>query len=83
MSYRSSEESQAKPKKRESGVIIIFNRIDALLVTWFYSWERINEAVKHETSTSYSHWRQFAIMLRSRNLSLLFPLTEIDITLSG
>ena len=31
MSYRSSEESQAKPKKRESGVIIIFNRIDALM----------------------------------------------------
>ena len=32
-----------------------------------------NEAVKHETSTSYSHWRQFAITLRSRNLYLLFP----------
>ena len=30
----------------------------------------INEAVKHETSTSNSHWRQFAITLRSQNLYL-------------
>ena len=36
-----------------------------------------NEAVKHETSTSDSHWRQFAITLRSRNVYLGFPLTEI------
>ena len=32
---------------------------------------------KHETSTSYSSWRKFAITLHSRNLYLLFPLTAI------
>ena len=36
-----------------------------------------NEAVKHETSTSYPHWQQFAITLHSQNLYLIFPLTEI------
>ena len=37
----------------------------------------MNEAVKHKTSTSYSHWLQFAITLRSQNLYLGFPLTAI------
>ena len=38
---------------------------------------RLNETVKHKTSTSYSHWRQFAITLGSPNLYLLFPLAAI------
>ena len=60
----------------------IFNtsKIDANCdKTHFYEWSAVvaNEAVMHETSTSYSHLQQFAITLPSRNLYFLFSLTEI------